>query len=175
MPRIFLQDNFGFYRNNYGINLPPQLNTMGLNLNEYFKKNAKNNEFFIGFEWKIFDFFSTSAKVEKERLDYQIAALGASYAERKNRLEMSFLQKELKVLGEQIEALKLANTAASLAFESVDKKYTAGLSSYNDYLQALESKFKAQSDLELARNEFEIAKARYYYTLGLDIKERIEQ
>ena len=175
LPRIYLQDNFGFYRNNYGINLPPQLNAMGLNLNEYFKKNAKNNEFFIGFEWKIFDFFSTSAKVEKERLDYQIAALNASYAERKNRLEMSFLQKELKVLGEQIQALKLANTAASLAFESVDKKYTAGLSSYNDYLQALESKFKAQSDLELARNEFEIAKARYYYTLGLDIKERIEQ
>ncbi len=139
LPRIFLQDNFGFYRNNYGINLPPQLNAMGLNL------------------------------------EYQIAALNASYAERKNRLEMSFLQKELKVLGEQIQALELANEAASLAFESVDKKYTAGLSSYNDYLQALESKFKAQSDLELARNEFEIAKARYYYTLGLDIKERIEQ
>ena len=175
LPKIYLQDNFGFYRNNYGINLPPQLNAMGLNLDEYFKKNAKNNEFFIGFEWKIFDFFSTSAKVEKERLEYQIAALNANYVERKNRLETEFLQKELKVLNEQIEALTLANEAASLAFESVDKKYVAGLNSYNDYLQALESKFKAQSDLELARNEFEIAKARYYFISGLDIKERIEQ
>ena len=175
LPRIFLRDNFGFYRNNYALEIPPTLAMMGLNLDEYFKKNAKNNEFFIGFEWKIFDFFSTKAKVESERLEYQIQALNANYVERKNKLEIDFLQKELKVLREQIEALSLANEAASLAFESVDKKYVAGLNSYNDYLQALESKFKAQSDLELAKNEFEITKARYYFVSGIDIKERIVQ
>ena len=175
LPRIFLRDNFGFYRNNYALEIPPTLAMMGLNLDEYFKKNAKNNEFFIGFEWKIFDFFSTKAKVESERLEYQIQALNANYVERKNKLEIDFLQKELKVLREQIEALSLANEAASLAFESVDKKYVAGLNSYNDYLQALESKFKAQSDLELAKNEFEITKARYYFVSGIDIKERIMQ
>ena len=175
LPRIFLRDNFGFYRNNYALEIPPTLAMMGLNLDEYFKKNAKNNEFFIGFEWKIFDFFSTKAKVESERLEYQIQALNANYVERKNKLEIDFLQRELRVLREQIEALSLANEAASLAFESVDKKYVAGLNSYNDYLQALESKFKAQSDLELAKNEFEITKARYYFVSGIDIKERIVQ
>lgn len=176
LPKIFIQDTFGLYKNNYGIEFPPIFAAMGGNfLDDYFKEKARNNQFLIGFEWKIFDFFSTSAKVEKERLEYQIQSLNANYTERKNKLELIFLEKELKVLGEQIKALELANEAASLAFESVDKKYTAGLNSYNDYLEALENKFKAQSDLQLARNEFEIAKARYFFVAGLDIKERISQ
>mgnify|MGYP004671588227 FL=1 len=176
LPRFFIQNNLTWYKNNFDIDIPPLLMAMsGDFVDKYFKKNSRNNQFILGFEWKIFDFFSTSAKVESERLEYQIQALNANYVERKNKLEIDFLRKELKVLREQIEALSLANEAASLAFESVDKKYVAGLNSYNDYLQALESKFKAQSDLELAKNEFEIAKARYYFVLGIDIKERIVQ
>lgn len=176
LPTLFIQDNFGLYKNNYGIEFPPAFAAMGANFfDDYFKEKARNNQFIIGFEWKIFDFFSTSAKVETQRLEYQIQALNANYTERKNKLELVFLQKELQVLGEQIKALELANEAASLAFESVDKKYSAGLNSYNDYLEALENKFKAQSDLQLAKNEFEIAKARYFFVAGLDIKERISQ
>ena len=176
LPRFFIQNNLTWYKNNFDIDIPPLLMAMsGDFVDKYFKKNSRNNQFILGFEWKIFDFFSTSAKVESERLEYQIQALNANYVERKNKLEIDFLRKELKVLREQIEALSLANEAASLAFESVDKKYVAGLNSYNDYLQALESKFKAQSDLELAKNEFEIAKARYYFVLDIDIKERIVQ
>lgn len=172
LPRIFLRDTFSLYRNDFALDFPAPFDAM---LDDYFKKNSKNNQFFIGFEWKIFDFFSTASKVESERLEYQIAALNANFTERKNKLELEFLQKELAVLNEQIKALESANEAADLAFESVDKKYAAGLNSYNDYLQALESKFKAQSDLELARNAYEIAKARYYFTAGLDLKERIEE
>lgn len=172
LPRIFLRDTFSLYRNDFALDFPVPFDAM---LDDYFKKNSKNNQFFIGFEWKIFDFFSTASKVESERLEYQIAALNANFTERKNKLELEFLQKELAVLNEQIKALESANEAADLAFESVDKKYAAGLNSYNDYLQALESKFKAQSDLELARNAYEIAKARYYFTAGLDLKERIEE
>lgn len=176
LPRFFIQDTMGLYKNHYGVNFPPIFTTMGGNfMDEYFKKRAFNNQFIIAFEWKIFDFFSTSAKVETQRLEAQIQKLNANYVERQNKLELVYLQDELKVLGEQIQALELANEAANLAFESVDKKYTAGLNSYNDYLQSLESKFKATSDLQLAKNEFEIAKARYYFTAGIDIKERISQ
>lgn len=176
LPHFFIQDTMGLYKNHYGITFPPIFTAMGGNfMDEYFKKRAFNNQFIIAFEWKIFDFFSTSAKVETQRLEAQIQRLNAHYVERKNKLELVYLQKELSVLGEQIQALELANEAANLAFESVDKKYTAGLNSYNDYLQSLESKFKATSDLQLAKNEFEIAKARYYFTAGIDIKERISQ
>ena len=176
LPKFFIQDTFGLYKNDYGIEFPPLFTEMGGDfMDKYFKEKAYNNQFIIGFEWKIFDFFSTSAKVESQRLEYQIQSLNAHFIERKNKLELIFLQKELAMLGEQIKALELANEAASLAFESVDKKYTAGLNSYNDYLEALENKFKAQSDLQLAKNEFEIAKARYYFVAGLDIKERISQ
>lgn len=174
LPRIYLQDSFGIYRNSFDFDLPAAYQNLAAPfIDEYFKKYPKNNQFLIGFEWKIFDFFSTAAKVETERLEYQIEALNASFAERKNKLELEFLRKELGVLSEQIKALESADEAARAAFESVDKKYAAGLNSYNDYLQALERKFKAQSDLELALNAFEIAKARYYFTAGVNIKERI--
>lgn len=176
LPQFFIQDTMGLYKNHYGIDFPPLFASMSGNfMDKYFKEKAFNNQFIIAFEWKIFDFFSTSAKVESQRLEVQIQNLNANYTERKNKLELVYLQKELNVLGEQIQALTLASEAASLAFESVDKKYAAGLNSYNDYLQSLESKFKAESDLQLAKNEFEIAKARYYFTAGIDIKERISQ
>lgn len=176
LPKFFIQNNLSFYQNNFDLEIPPPLAAMSADfVDKYLKKHSRNNQIILGFEWKIFDFFSTSAKVETQRLDFQIQNLNAQFSERKNKLELDFLRKELKVLGEQIEALNLANEAANLAFESVDKKYSAGLNSYNDYLEALENKFKAQSDLELAKNEFEIAKARYYFNAGIDIKERIVQ
>ncbi|TQR60269.1 TolC family protein [Campylobacter troglodytis] len=174
LPRFFIQNNLSWYKNNFEISVPPLFETVSADfIDKYFKKNSRNNQFILGFEWKIFDFFSTNAKIEAQRLDLQIQRLNLNYVERKTRLDLDFLRKELEILKEQIGALSLANEAASLAFESVDRKYSAGLNSYNDYLQALESKFKAQSDLELAKNEFEIAKARYYFLSGLDIKERI--
>ena len=174
LPRFFIQNNISWYKNNFDISVPPLFEAVSADfIDKYFKKNSRNNQFILGFEWMIFDFFSTNAKIEAQRLDLQIQRLNLNYVERKTRLDLDFLRKELEILKEQIGALSLANEAASLAFESVDRKYSAGLNSYNDYLQALESKFKAQSDLELAKNEFEIAKARYYFLSGLDIKERI--
>ena len=43
-----------------------------------------------------------------------------------------------------------------------------------EYLGALELKFKALSDLELAKNELEITKANYYFTDWLEINKEIE-
>ncbi|MBZ7928634.1 TolC family protein [Campylobacter molothri] len=171
-PKFFIQDNFGFYKNNYNPKVPyPFINLT----NEILEKYSQNNQIILGIEWKIFDFNSRAKKVEKERLNVQIANANARLNERKNREELLYLLKNIKVLKEQIIALKLALKAANIAFESIDKKYSAGLVSYVEYLQALEAKFKAQSDLELARNEFEITKANYYFNAGVQIISKVKQ
>ncbi|TKX29280.1 TolC family protein [Campylobacter sp. MIT 12-5580] len=173
-PRFFLQNNLGFYKNNFDINIPnsPILPLQDF-ANKYLQKHSTNNQFILGFEWKIFDFGATKAKVEAARLEVQMMSLNATYTQRKNKLELNYLIDELKVLKEQINALELSLNASKLAFESVDKKYKAGLKSYTEYLQSLENLFQTRANLELVKNEFEIAKARYYFNAGISIKKRI--
>lgn len=171
-PRFFVQNNFTFYQNNHNLKIPPQYQNLS---EELLKKYSQNNQFLLGFEWKIFDFDARSKELENKRLDVQISHANLNLIERKNKEELNYLKKNLEFLQEQIKTLQTAQNAASLAFESVNKKYTAGLCSYVEYLGALEAKFKSNGDLELAKNELEIAKANYYFLAGFDLKDRILQ
>ncbi|HEC3357217.1 TPA: multidrug efflux RND transporter outer membrane subunit CmeD [Campylobacter jejuni] len=171
-PKFYIQDNFNFYKNNYNPKVPALFANLA---DQFLEKYSQGNQFILGMEWKIFDFNARAKEVEKERLNVQIANANARFSERKNKEELNYLDKSLKVLQEQILALNLSLNAANLAFESVDKKYQAGLVSYVEYLQALEVKFKAQSDLELAKNEFEITKANYYFNAGIDLNSKVKE
>ncbi|EAL3143472.1 multidrug efflux RND transporter outer membrane subunit CmeD [Campylobacter jejuni] len=171
-PKFYIQDNFNFYKNNYNLKVPAPFVNLA---DQFLEKYSQGNQFILGMEWKIFDFNARAKEVEKERLNVQIANANARFSERKNKEELNYLDKSLKVLQEQILALNLSLNAANLAFESVDKKYQAGLVSYVEYLQALEAKFKAQSDLELAKNEFEITKANYYFNAGIDLNSKVKE
>ncbi|EAI8127797.1 multidrug efflux RND transporter outer membrane subunit CmeD [Campylobacter jejuni] len=171
-PKFYIQDNFNFYKNNYNPKAPAPFVNLA---DQFLEKYSQGNQFILGMEWKIFDFNARAKEVEKERLNVQIANANARFSERKNKEEINYLDKSLKVLQEQILALNLSLNAANLAFESVDKKYQAGLVSYVEYLQALEAKFKAQSDLELAKNEFEITKANYYFNAGIDLNSKVKE
>lgn len=171
-PKFYIQNNFSFYKNNYNPKFPPPFVNLA---DEFLEKYSQGNQFILGVEWKIFDFNARAKKVEKERLNVQIANANARFTERKNKEELNYLAKSLKVLQEQISALNISLNAANLAFESVDKKYQAGLVSYVEYLQALEAKFKAQSDLELAKNEFEITKANYYFNAGIELNSKVKE
>lgn len=171
-PKFYIQDNFNFYKNNYNPKVPDPFINLA---DQFLEKYSQGNQFILGMEWKIFDFNARAKEVEKERLNVQIANANARLSERKNKEELNYLDKSLKVLQEQILALNLSLNAANLAFKSVDKKYQAGLVSYVEYLQALEAKFKAQSDLELAKNEFEITKANYYFNAGIDLNSKVKE
>ncbi|EOH0019304.1 multidrug efflux RND transporter outer membrane subunit CmeD [Campylobacter jejuni] len=171
-PKFYIQDNFNSYKNNYNPKVPAPFANLA---DQFLEKYSQGNQFILGMEWKIFDFNARAKEVEKERLNVQIANANARFSERKNKEELNYLDKSLKVLQEQILALNLSLNAANLAFESVDKKYQAGLVSYVEYLQALEVKFKAQSDLELAKNEFEITKANYYFNAGIDLNSKVKE
>lgn len=171
-PKFYIQDNLNFYKNNYNPKVPAPFVNLA---DQFLEKYSQGNQFILGMEWKIFDFNARAKEVEKERLNVQIANANARFSERKNKEELNYLDKSLKVLQEQILTLNLSLNAAILAFKSVDKKYQAGLVSYVEYLQALEAKFKAQSDLELAKNEFEITKANYYFNAGIDLNSKVKE
>ncbi|MBK1991352.1 TolC family protein [Campylobacter sp. 2018MI35] len=169
-PKIFLQNNFIFYKNNYNPKIPSIYQNLA---NDFFKEHAQSNQFIIGMQWKIFDFNQRSKEVEKERLEVQIANAKANLIKRENEQNLEYLQKNLDILKEQINALTYALKASEIAFKVVNEKYSAGLCSYIEYLEALEEKFKAFSNLELAKNELEITKANYYFLAGIDIKDKV--
>ncbi|MBM0637217.1 TolC family protein [Campylobacter sp. VicNov18] len=171
-PKLYIQDNFGFYKNNYNPKIPAPYANLA---DQFLEKYSQGNQFIIAIEWKIFDFNARAKEVEKERLNVQIANANARLNQRKNEEELMFLDKSLKVLKEQIYALELSLNAAKSSFTSINKKYQAGLVSYIEYLQALELQFKAQSDLELAKNELEITKANYYFNLGIDLSLKVKE
>lgn len=170
LPKIFLQNNFIFYKNNYNPKIPSIYQNL---VNDFFKEHTQSNQFIIGMQWKIFDFNQRSKEVEKERLEVQIANAKANLIKRENEQNLEYLQKNLDILKEQINALSYALKASEIAFKVVNEKYSAGLCSYIEYLEALEEKFKAFSNLELAKNELEITKANYYFLAGIDIKNKV--
>ena len=169
-PKFFIQNNFSFYNNDYSPKIPAVYMPLA---NELLDKNSNTNQFILGMEWKIFDFNARAKEVEKRRLSYQILSSKLRLKERKNEQDLLYLKNSLRFLKEQINALNSSLKAANLAYESIEKKYFAGLVSYVEYLQILESKFKAMSDLEFAKNELEIAKANYYFTAGIDIFSKV--
>ncbi len=173
-PHFYIQNSYGFYQNYFDFSLPAPLPVFASDfMDKYFKKYSQNNSFVIAMRWKLFDYKLRSAEVEEKRLDLYSKKLQRRLKERQNKAELEYSLKELQVLKEQINTLNLALEASKLSFESIDKKYKSGLASHNEYLKALDDKFISISRLELAKNDFEIAKARYYLLAGLDIRERI--
>ncbi|EAV9673834.1 TolC family protein [Campylobacter upsaliensis] len=170
-PKFFVQNHLSFYDNHHNPKLPAPYQNLA---SAMFSESGTANQIILGLEWKIFDFGTRNKELESKRLALQIQRANYELLKRQNEEELSYLKKNLAVLKEQIEALKYSLNAANLAFESVNKKYSAGLCSYVEYLQALELKFKAMSDLELAKNEFEITKANYYFTAGFDLSKEIQ-
>jgi len=174
-PKIFIQNRFTSYKNHFDIEVPQAFRPIAGEFSQtYFPKHSNTNQFLLGFEWKIFDFNARNKAVEQKRLDLQIAKLENAYKKRELALNLEQNYDELKLLKRQIKALEQAFKASNLAFLSVEKKFQSQLASYNDYLLALESKFKAQSDLEFALNEFEISKAKLYFLAAVSIEERIK-
>ncbi|MBS4240872.1 TolC family protein [Campylobacter vulpis] len=170
-PKFFVQNHLSFYDNHHNPKIPAPYQNLA---SAMFSESGSVNQVILGLEWKIFDFGARNKELENKRLALQIQRANYELLKRQNEEELSYLEKNLTFIKEKIKALKYSLNAANLAYESVSQKYSAGLCSYVEYLQALELKFKAMSDLELAKNEFEITKANYYFTAGLDLSKEIQ-
>ncbi|AJC86432.1 efflux system, outer membrane component [Campylobacter sp. RM16704] len=169
-PKIFLQNSFSFYDMNYNPKLPHELKTAS---ESFLKEHGQSNRFFVTFEWKIFDFGANQKALEAQKYTSKITQLELEKTKRKVDIELDNLLQEIEISKVKIKALNASFKAANLAFEAIEKKYIAGLCSYVEYLNALEAKYQSQSQLELAKNEYEITKARYYFTAGIDIKTKV--
>nr|WP_314541328.1 TolC family protein [uncultured Campylobacter sp.] len=172
LPQILLYDTYGFYKNNYDIDLG-RLSSYRSYVDKYLKEDTHGNKFGIAFKWKIFDFFTTSKLSQAQKIALDGARLNLEYKKRENETKLKNLQNEIATLNSKIDSLKEYVKASELALKASSEKYSSGLLGYSDLLEALSQKFDAISLLESAKDELEIKKAEFFFENGEPILQRI--
>ncbi|WP_149714108.1 TolC family protein [Campylobacter concisus] len=172
LPQIMLYDTYGFYKNNYDIDLG-RLSSYRSYVDKYLKEDTHGNKFGITFKWKIFDFFATSKRSQAQKIALDEARLNLEYKRRENETRLKNLQSEIVVLTSKIASLNEYVKASDLALKASYEKYNSGLLGYSDLLEALSQKFDAISLFESAKDELEIKKAEFFFENGEPILERI--
>ncbi|WP_149719515.1 TolC family protein [Campylobacter concisus] len=172
LPQILLYDTYGFYKNNYDIDLG-RLSSYRSYVDKYLKEDTHGNKFGIAFKWKIFDFFATSKMSQASKIALDEARLNLEYKKRENETKLKNLQNEIATLSSKIASLNEYVKASDLALKASYEKYNSGLLGYSDLLEALSQKFDAISLFESAKDELEIKKAEFFFENGEPILERI--
>ncbi|AQW86222.1 type I secretion system, outer membrane protein, TolC family [Campylobacter pinnipediorum subsp. caledonicus] len=174
LPHIFLQNTFMYTKSKLGGSLNSNIAIFKSYADDLLKEDwEKNNEFMIGFKWKIFDFGSNLKKIETQRVKKAQAMLNLNYKKRENELSLKNIKQEIQNLKDKILANELYLKSSQTSLKAIDNKYKSGLVGYNDFLLSLANEFGAKSSLITAKNELEIKKAEYYFESGVDILERI--
>ena len=172
LPQIVLYDTYGFYKNNYDIDLG-RFSSYRSYVDKYLKEDTHGNKFGIAFKWKIFDFFATSKMSQAQKIALDEARLNLEYKRRENETKLKNLQSEIVVLTSKIASLNEYVRASDLALKASYEKYNSGLLGYSDLLEVLSQKFDAISLFESAKDELEIKKAEFFFENGEPILERI--
>ena len=172
LPQIMLYDTYGFYKNNYDIDLG-KYSAYRPYLDKYLKEDTHGNKFGVSFRWRIFDFFATSKMSQASKIALDEARLNLEYKKRENETKLKNLQNEIATLSSKIASLNEYVKASELALRASYEKYNSGLLGYSDLLEALSQKFDAISLFEGAKDELEIKKAEYFFESGESILERI--
>ena len=162
LPQIMLYDTYGFYKNNYDIDLG-KYSAYRPYLDKYLKEDTHGNKFGVSFRWKIFDFFATSKMSQASKIALDEARLNLEYKKRENETKLKNLQNEIISLSSKIASLNEYVKASDLALRASYEKYNSGLLGYSDLLEALSQKFDAISLFEGAKDELEIKKAEYFF------------
>jgi outer membrane protein TolC len=105
---------------------------------------------------------------KSEAVQYQKMALMAKvrHAIKEQKMNDRLARKRLHAVQTQIASARSALHAARSSYETVKKKYEAGVVDNVTYLDALSQRTMAQARYEATRYDYEIAKAVYYFYAG---------
>lgn len=137
------------------------------------KENMSNSIFVLGFSWNIFSFGADKKKFESAKLEELAAKHLENQVIRKNEESIRLIKEKLTIIEDEIKANENILKASKIAFDSIEKKYTAGLLGYVEYLNALGNLYGAKASLSLSKGKFEITKANLLLELGINISDNV--
>jgi len=161
-PTLTLQDTYSVY-DYQDIDLPT-----GIEMQE------EQNVITLQARMTLFDFFGASKRKESAYLRVKAQEAQKRFKEREAAMELKSAMHALKTSKERINAALQRLEAAKITFESIRKKFQAGVVNNVTYLDALSAYENAKAMRSGSQFEYELQKANYYYYAGHDPKEYIQ-
>ena len=134
----------------------------------------KQNTLMLSLNMRIFDNASVSKSKQAIMINSQSLNTQVSYFKKEQEMRYKLSIAAIKTNKLKIKSASSALTSASSAFETISKKYDAGIVDNITYLDALTSQTKAKALYETSLNDLEIAYATYYFYAGKNIEEFLE-
>ena len=160
-PQLRLEDTYSVY----GYNRVDAYHPEGLD---------NQNKLMLSLNMRLFDY--SSAKESKAVLSLNSQALKeqVKYKTKEQQIEYELSISRIDTTKSKIQSASSALASARSAFETIEKKYKAGISDYIVYLDALSNKTNATALYESSLNELEVAYATYYFYSGKNLEEYIK-
>jgi outer membrane protein TolC len=134
----------------------------------------KQNRVQLTAQMRLFD--KGGMKKRKEALKLQRIALleRIKFRLKQERIAYELGKEALKTAQLKIVSAQSALRAAKSVYKRIHAKFSAGLVDQVTYLDALRERAEAQARYETAKNDFETAKADYYFAANRAIREYIK-
>jgi len=161
LPQLKVENSFNLYNyNNYDDKILSDL-------------PEKQNQFMLTLNYNLFDTTSKD-KIEALRLAELASAQKLEYTKNQEKILYNLARKKLETLKDKIHSLKSAVEMGNSVYDIVKIKYQNGIVDNITYLDALSKKIYNTALYKQAINDYEIAKANYYFNSGIDYKEILE-
>lgn len=170
LPKIFIKNMTILSKSKYDFSEFGALEPL---INQKIKEKMTSNIFMIGFKWNLFSFGADKKHLESARLESLAAKQMLNYSKRLNEENIKLQIQEIDILNKEIKANEARVKASENAFNSILKKYEAGLLGYVEYLNAMELNYAANAALSLAKSKLEISKSKLLLELGNKISESV--
>ncbi len=128
------------------------------------------NQLMLSFSLNLFDTVSSS-KRESAMLAKMVKKEQLNYASAKEKMAFDLARKKLATQQKKIDSAKSALEMANSVYDIILTKYENGIVDNIAYLDALSKKTINRALYNQAKNNYEIAKANYYFSSGVDYKE----
>ena len=136
---------------------------------------SMQNTIGITVTWKLLD----NVGIALQKQSYKVAQLASEknlyYKKMEQKKDEELYRKTLEIAKRKIESAKASLRSANIAYANIKKKYDAKIVNFTDYLQALSTKFDAESTLNQSLDNYELQKANYIFYSGQKIKDYLKE
>jgi outer membrane protein TolC len=130
----------------------------------------QQNQLMLSFNLNLYD-SSTSYKKQSAVLAKLVKKEQLNYAKSKEKIVFDLARKKLATQKAKVNSAKSALEMANSVYDIILTKYQNSIVDNIAYLDALSKKTTNQALYNQALNNYEIAKANYYFSSGVDYKE----
>jgi len=161
-PQIRIEDTYSLY----GYGNTDALHPEGVD---------QQNKIMLSANMRLFD--NATIKNSKQALEINAQAISKNieYKTSEQKMQYKLSLATIKTSKIKIKSAESALVSATSAFDTIEKKYSAGIVDNVVYLDALASKTTAASLYETSLNDLQVAYAKYYYYSGKKIEEFLSE